>query len=674
MSDRASKHLESIAFQGRTLTLESGEVARQADGAVVLRDGQTMILATVVAERTGKHASEFIPLTVEYRERMSATGRLPGGYQKRETRMGDHEVLTSRLIDRALRPLLPSDFGDELQVLVTVYGAEPKADLDLLSLLAASAALHVSDVPFAGPLAATRIADEGLDCLAATTREGYVMLEGGANELAPSTLLTRLDEARAELAPMFDGLDNLPEAAGRSKRDHADDIARKDLADLLYRSLGAHLDELVNLSKIERNARLADLEREAVKSHAESFSRHAIHDGLRLAWSRTVRAHALEGRRLGGRTPDGVRDITSTVDYLPSNHGSALFTRGDTQALVSVTLGNAEDAQSYETVLGKKSERFLVHYNFPPFSVGEVKQLRGPGRRELGHGALARRALLPVLPGEDALPLTVRVVSDILESNGSSSMATVCGATLALMDAGVPIRAAVAGVAMGLVTDGAHHVVLTDITGDEDEHGEMDLKLAGTRTGLTALQLDNKRGHVPHSLLAEALERALPALHHIHDRLSATLDAPRPVMKREVPHVGSLRVPQNRIGSLIGQGGKHIQELQQATQTRIDVRDDGRVKVFAKRPQDLKSALAKIEALMVDLKVGEIYEADVVSIRDFGAIVRFGDHEGLIHISELAATRVDKVEDVVKVGEKVKVKLLGADDRGRIKLSRRAAL
>lgn len=596
---------ETFELAGKTITLEHGEVAWRAGGAVVLRCGDAMLLATVTVARGVTAArddedDEFVPLTVEYREKMAALAKIPGGYGKRELRLSDHEVLVSRLVDRAIRPLFPEGFAHETQVLVTVYGAEPDSDLEVLAVIAASAALAVSEVPWRGPVGAARVVSGGLELLAAAHADGLVMLEGQAGEVGELVLAEAIGKAQAEVQPALLAIGRLAEGG-------------------------------------------------KAKAAFEAKARPTI-----------VRQ---------GRGDGEVREVAAKVGYLPSNDGSALFSRGRTQALVSVTIGQPDEAPIAETVFGKKAERFFLHYNFPSFSVGEVKQNRGPGRREIGHGALARRALVAVLP--DELPYAVRVVSDILTSDGSSSMATVCGASLALMDAGVPMKGAVAGVAVGL-TRSAGTRLLVDITGEEDASGDMDFKVAGTRNGLTAVQLDVKGEPVPVGTLVEAIGLARPALDTILAAMDGVLAAARPEMKRGSPQVINMKVAERRIGALIGPGGKTINEIQSATGTKIDVKDDGRVRIVGKRLADVKAAEQRILGLTIELRVGEIYDAEVVTLKEYGVFVRIADHEGLVHISELGEQRVEKVEDVVKLGDAMRVKVLGADEKGRLKLSKRA--
>jgi polyribonucleotide nucleotidyltransferase len=630
------KRSETVELGPRTLTLETGELAPQAAGAAVARLGDAMVLAAVTRgpAREANAGDDFVPLTVEYRERTAAAGRIPGGWGRREGRQGDHEVLTARLVDRALRPLLPEGFRDEVLVTVTVFGWEPGVDIDLLALNASAAALWLSDLPVSAPAAGVRVvevngelslaADETLrgqataEWFVAGTAGGLLMLEGGASGAEADGILGHLAAAEEAIAALVGAIGRL---RGDAPRTHAP---------------------------------------ATTPSAADVASREAI----------------LAGRRPDGRAPADLRPVAASVGLLPSNHGSALFSRGDaarpTQALVSATVGTADDALTHEPLGGRRADRFLLHYNFPSFAVGEAKPPRGPGRREIGHGALARRALAPMLGAEALGTSTVRVVSDILSSNGSSSMATVCGASLALMDAGVGLREHVAGVAMGLVRDGDRWVTLTDLTADEDHLGDMDLKVAGTAAAITALQLDVKRGPVSREVIADALGRAQQALGDLVEVLRGVIVAPHD-KHRKVPRAAQVRIPVARIGGLIGPGGKHVNELQTATNSRIEVRDDGLVRISAKTKADLAAAVERVEAFAVELAIGAIHRAEVIGIKDFGAVVRFGDHEGLVHVSELAAGRVEKAGDVVKVGEFLSVRVLGVDDRGRIKLSARSA-
>jgi polyribonucleotide nucleotidyltransferase len=668
----AMKRTETVVLGGRELVFETGHMARQAHGAMVVRDGEAMVLATVVTGPAGPHEDpDFVPMTVEYRERMAAAGRIPGGWGKREGRQGDHEVLASRIIDRSLRPLFAPGFRDEVQLTVTVFGVEPGVDLEVLSVLAAAGAVQVAGLPFAGPVGAVRVvrmddvvsvlADETireraeLDLLVSATRDGVVMIEGGGAEVAPEQVLAALDAAAEALGPVWDALERLGGVRDPSTWPVVAAVPAPDAA------RAAAFAAALKADKTARRAQIAAM----IASEGQVVA---------AQWTQFVRAQALDGVRIGARGLCDVRDIVGEVGLLPSNHGSALFTRGETQALVTATIGGPDEAVTHDLLQGRRSERFMLHYNFPSFAVGEARPARGPGRREIGHGALARRAVAAVMPDERAFAQTVRVVSDILESNGSSSMATVCGASLALMDAGVPLARAVAGVAMGLVRDGGRTAVLTDINGAEDHLGDMDFKVAATERGVTALQLDNKLGSVPRSAIAQALAEGLDAIGRILATMATILATPRERMSRHAPQSASLKVSPARIGQLIGSGGRTIQELQQSTRTRVDVRDDGLVRVTARRAEDLAAAVERIQSLTLELSVGRVYPAEVVQLKDFGAFVRIGDHEGLVHISELAMTRVNRTEDAVAVGDRIEVKVLGADEKGRLKLSRRAAL
>ena len=685
------KTTETITVGNAELTFETGELARQAHGAVLVRHAGSALLATVVAGPENGVERDFLPLTVEYRERMSGGGRVPGGYLRREARIGDHEILTSRLIDRTLRPLFPAGYDREVQVLVTCLGADAASDLESLAILAAACALHISSVPFDGPVAGIRVsgAEDGgmrflaphkarnrasMDFVLAADRRGLVMLEGGAAQVPAERILEAIDEATAALAPVFDAFDRLRAAAGREKAPFSSP-AGQDAAALAARLLSVAGDDIDAAWQIVDKQVRRDALARALAAGRVALDGDAVDDAaFGRAKKHLIRTRTGAGDRLGGRGLAEVRPITAQVGYLQAAHGSALFTRGETQALVTATLGTADDAREYETVLGKRSERFMLHYNFPPFAVGEVRPQRGPGRREIGHGALARRAIVPVLPKKDDLPWVLRIVSDILESNGSSSMATVCGTSLALLDAGVPLAAPVAGVAMGLIHDADKYVILTDITGEEDALGDMDFKVAATRAGVTALQLDNKLGALPRAVLGDALAQARVALDQILDVMDATLPTARENIAPHAPQVAQLVIPKRTIARLIGPGGRKIQEIQSQTRTRIDVRDDGRVRVFAKSAADLAKGVERIRAETLVLEVGADYDAQVVTIKEYGAFVRIGGHEGLVHISELDHERTDRVEDVVKVGDEVRVRVQGADDRGRLELSRKAAL
>ncbi len=604
-------NVETAPYGDLELSLETGRVARQAHGAVVARHGDSFLLATVVAVAPVPGAN-FFPLTVEYRERMAATARIPGNFFRRETRQGEREILVSRLVDRALRPLFPKDFRGETQIQITVYSADERSDLEGLAITAAAAALAVSDVPFGGPVAGRRWVTDDLDVTLGATRDGLVMAEGSCALVTDEALLDALDEARSSLAPALDAIEALATRAGRPNREYAPLEADPD---------------------------------EATRAHE-------------------LQAAALAGERADGRGPSDIRPIDCEAGLLPGSHGSALFTRGDTQVLVTATLGGAREGQDVETLWGMEKHRFLLHYNFPPFSVGDVRPLRSPGRRELGHGSLAQRALAAVMPDDKRWPYTTRVVSDVTESNGSSSMATVCGGTLALLDAGVPLAAPVAGIAMGLVAGDDRFSVLSDILGAEDQLGHMDFKVAGTADRISALQLDNKLGALNREVLAAALAQASAGRAHILTAMQPTIDAiaSRPAEERRMARV---EIPTDRIGELIGPGGKNLQGLQSRTDTRIDVANDGVVLVLGKDARSTKAAVRELQRFALVLKKGGLYLGEVVSIKDFGAFVRVADHEALVHSSEGGGD--------LTVGAEVLVRVLGADDKGRLKLSASAA-
>jgi polyribonucleotide nucleotidyltransferase len=683
-------HCEEVRVGEAVLTLETGRIARQAHGALVVRHGRSFVLATAVGEK-GRDAGDFFPLTVEYRERLAAGGRIPGGYGRREGRITDREVLTSRLIDRTLRPLFPKGFRDEVQVLVTVFSADPESDLEGLGLIAAAGAVHLSDLPFNGPVAGLRLIRRetrfvplpapaerplaSLDLVVSTSREGLVMVEGEADRIGDEELIEALDVAGEHIGAVLDAFDRLREKAGRPKRawtPPAPDAellaAVRDVAtDLIHAALAVD-------DKAGRRAALADAEALVIAEVGlgDPTREKAVAGLYEAEVKHIARLRILDGKRIGGRPLDAVRPIECEVGLLQSCHGSALFTRGETQAIVSATLGTRRDQQDVETVQGMQQERFLLHYNFPPYSVGEVRAVKGPGRREIGHGNLALRALVPVLPDAKAWPYTMRVVSDITESNGSSSMATVCGGCLALVDAGVPLKEPVAGIAMGLIGEGGRTAVLSDILGDEDHLGDMDFKVAGTAQGITAVQMDNKLGSLPRDVLARALAQAGEGRRHI-----------LAIMHRALAAVGAesasarhayLRVNPARIGAIIGSGGSNIRELQESTRTRIDVQDDGSVLIFGADERGTREAVKRIQKVALELRKDGLYVGEVVSVKEFGCFVRIADHEGLVHVSELDRQRVESVESVVRPGEEILVRVLGVDERGRLKLSRKAAL
>ena len=682
---------------GRPLSIETGRLARQANGSVVVRYGDTMVLVTACYAPGVREGIDFLPLTVDYRENTYASGRIPGGFFKREGKPPEKEVLTSRLIDRPIRPLFPAGWHHETQVVAFVISADTDNDSDVLALTGASAALAASEIPMEATIAAVRVGlldgqllinptyDQRrrgrLDLVVAGSRDALVMVEAGAQQVSESEMIDALAAGHEAIRGIIGEIDKLAAAAGKSKlavetRAPAPDLVR-EVEDAVLGSLADAMrirDKLENYAAVDRvlDDYLATLPEDDAQRRGDV---KAIFKNLK---EKVLRDEVLErGRRLDGRAFDEVRTITSEVGLLPRTHGSAVFTRGETQALVTATLGTADDKQKVELVDGEMFRRFMLHYNFPPFSVGEVRFLRGPGRREIGHGNLAERSLLPVLPGEEAFPYTIRVVSDILESNGSSSMASVCGGTLAMMDAGVPLAAPVAGVAMGLIVDEAagRHAVLSDIAGAEDHYGDMDFKVAGTTSGITALQMDIKIGGVTPAIMREALEQARAGRLHILERMRATLPDPRSNISTFAPRIITIRIPVDKIRDVIGPGGKTIRSIIERTGVRIDVEDDGQVNVASNDDESARRALSIIEELTATPELNKSYLGTVQRITDFGAFVEvLPGVDGLLHVSEIAHYRVKDVRDELQEGEQVLVKVINVDPSGKIRLSKKALL
>jgi polyribonucleotide nucleotidyltransferase len=680
-----------------TLSIETGRMAKQADGAAVVRLGDTVVLATACAYKDAKPGIDFLPLTVDYRENNYAGGKIPGGFFKREGRPNEKEVLTSRVIDRPLRPLFPEGWACETQVIGLLLSADMENDSDTLAIIGASTALYISDIPFDSPIGAVRVgfwdgacvvnpstadmkAKSKLNLLVAGTEDAIVMVEAGAHELSEADMVRALSVGHDAIKRIVALQEDLRGRVGKPKRT----VARKEIDATLRREIENALAEPLLAAmrmpgKLASYARMKEVRNEylATISEEQAEKRAAlphVYDGLR---EKLLRSEILmNGRRLDGRAFDQIRPIHSEVGVLPRTHGSALFTRGETQALVTVTLGTSEDAQIIDRVQEiEYRKRFMLHYNFPPFSVGEVKFLRGPGRREIGHGALAERALSEMLPSEDAFPYTVRIVSDILESNGSSSMASICGGTLALMDAGVPIVNPVAGVAMGLVKEGERWAVLSDIAGEEDHYGDMDFKVAGTRAGITALQMDIKIGGITAEIMAKALEQARVGRLHILDRMAEGLAAPRPSISAYAPRIITVRVPVDKIRDIIGPGGKMIRSIVERTGCKIDVEDDGRVSIASVDENAAKKAVAIIEELTATAELNKTYLGKVVRVVDFGAFVEIlPGTDGLLHVSEMAHHRVQDVHTEVKEGDQVLVKVVNIDPSGKIRLSRKALI
>ena len=682
---------------GHPLTLETGRLARQANGSVVVRYGATLVLVTACYASGIREGIDFLPLTVDYRENTYASGRIPGGFFKREGKPPEKEVLTSRLIDRPIRPLFPTGWHHETQVVAFVISADTDNDSDVLALTGASAALAASEIPMAATIAAVRVGmlddqiiinptyDQRrrgrLDLVVAGSRDALVMVEAGAQQLSEAEMIDALDAGHEAIRGIIDEIGKLAEAAGKPKLSVGTKALAPDLVSETENALRGPLadamrirDKLENYAAVDRvlDDHLATVPVDDAERRGDVKT---IFKGLK---ERVLRDEVLErGQRLDGRAFDEIRTITADVGMLPRTHGSAVFTRGETQALVTATLGTADDKQKVELVDGEMYRRFMLHYNFPPFSVGEVKFLRGPGRREIGHGNLAERSLLPVLPGEETFPYTIRVVSDILESNGSSSMASVCGGTLAMMDAGVPLDAPVAGVAMGLIVDEAtgRHAVLSDIAGAEDHYGDMDFKVAGTASGITALQMDIKIGGITPAIMREALEQARAGRLHILERMRATLPDPRSNISTFAPRIVTIKIPVDKIRDVIGPGGKTIRSIIERTGVRIDVEDDGTVNVASNDDESAQRALSIIEELTATPELNKSYLGTVQRITDFGAFVEvLPGVDGLLHVSEIAHYRVKDVRDELKEGEQVLVKVINVDPSGKIRLSRKALL
>ncbi len=680
----------SIDWGGRTLTLETGRVARQADAAVMASLGETVVLCAVTAAKSVKEGQDFFPLTVHYQEKFSAAGRIPGGFFKREARPTDHETLTSRLIDRPIRPLFPDGFYNEVNVIAQVMSYDGECEPDVLAMVAASAALTLSGVPFMGPIGAARVghidgqyvlnptreqlAVSQLDLVAASTRDAVMMVESEARELSEEVMLGAVMFAQAQSRPVIDAIIRLAEQAAREPWP----LAVTDDAALMarVRELAA-ADIEAAYALVSKSGRREALEAARAKVKA-AFAEATGQEQMRAIKlfkkleADIVRGAILEGRRIDGRGLADIRPIVGEVAVLPRAHGSALFTRGETQALVSVTLGTGDDEQMIDAIYGISHQHFLLHYNFPPYSVGEVGRFGAPGRREIGHGKLAWRAINPVLPAKADFPYTIRVISDITESNGSSSMATVCGASLALMDAGVPLKRPVSGIAMGLVLEGERFAVLSDILGDEDHLGDMDFKVAGTSEGITSLQMDIKVAGITEAIMAQALAQARQGRMHILGEMAKALGEVRHEMSAHAPRIETMTIPKEKIREVIGTGGKVIREIVAETGAKIDIEDDGTIKIASSEPGRIKAARDWIEGIVAEPEVGRIYTGKVVSLVDFGAFVNFlGARDGLVHVSEIRNERVARVSEVLSEGQQVRVKVLGVDERGKVRLSMR---
>lgn len=684
-----------LDFHGRPLSIELGRMAKQADGAALVRYGETVVLVTAVAARELKLDTDFFPLTVDYQEKTFAAGKIPGGFFKREGRPSEKEILTCRLIDRSIRPLFAEGLRCETQVIATVLSADRENDPDVVAMLGTSIALHVSDIPFNGPLAGVRIgrvdgrwvmnptqtqlAESDVDIFLSGSRDAIVMVEGGAQMVPEDEILEALFAGHEAIQPLIQIQEEIRREIGKPKRqvplaqlDHA--VARR-VEDLALAKLKQALEIP---EKLERYKQLAEIKGDVVPQALAEFpdKQKDIKGAFEELKRNVFRGLVIQKeRRIDGRGLKDIRPITCEVEVLPRTHGSALFTRGETQALVVTTLGTTSDEQRVDALIGEHFKKFMLHYNFPPFSVGEVKFLRGPGRREIGHGNLAERALVPVLPAEDGFPYTIRIVSEVLESNGSTSMATVCGGSLSLMDAGVPVSAPVAGIAMGLIKEGEHVRVLSDILGDEDHLGDMDFKVAGTAEGVTSLQMDIKISGVNREIMRQALHQAKDGRLHILGIMNATLSAGRSNVSGHAPRIITLKVKPDKIREIIGPGGKVIRGIIEATGVKMDVEDDGTVRIASVDEAAAKKAIEMVQRIAAEAEIGKIYKGTVRKIVEFGAFVEIlPGTDGLVHISQLAPERVRKVSDVLKEGDEVMVKVLEIDRQGKIRLSRKEAL
>ncbi len=684
---------KTIEWGGKTLVLETGRIARQADGAVLATMGETVVLATAVFAKKAKPGQDFFPLTVNYQEKTFAAGKIPGGFFKREGRPSEKETLVSRLIDRPIRPLFVKGFKNEVQVVVTVLQHDLENDPDILGMVAASAALVLSGAPFMGPIGAARVGyvdggyvlnptldelkESKMDLVVAGTADAVMMVESEIQELSEEIVLGGVNFAHKEMQTVIDAIIDLAEHAAKEPFDFQPEDTDALKAEV-KKAVGKDLANAYKIQgKADRVAALGAAKTKAIETFAKSDTNPAGIDPLKLVSvfkeleADIVRRSILDtGIRIDGRTVDKVRPILGEVGILPRTHGSALFTRGETQAIVVATLGTGDDEQFIDALEGTYKESFLLHYNFPPYSVGETGRMGSPGRREIGHGKLAWRALRPMLPAKEDFPYTIRLVSEITESNGSSSMATVCGSSLAMMDAGVPLIRPVSGIAMGLILEKDGFAVLSDILGDEDHLGDMDFKVAGTSEGLTSLQMDIKIAGITPEIMEQALAQAKGGRAHILEEMNKAMDAPREDVGDYAPKIETITIPTDKIREVIGSGGKVIREIVATTGAKVDINDEGTVKVSASDGAKIKAAIDWIKSITDEAEVGKIYDGKVVKVVDFGAFVNFfGAKDGLVHVSQISNERVAKPSDVLKEGQAVKVKLLGFDDRGKTKLS-----
>jgi polyribonucleotide nucleotidyltransferase len=682
-------------IQGKTISIETGWMAKQANGAVLVRSGDTVVLVTAVAAKTAREGQSFFPLTVNYQEKAYAGGKIPGGFFKREGRPSESETLVCRLIDRPIRPLFPEHFLNETQIMATVVSADQDNDPAMLSIVGASAALEISDIPFQGPIAGVKVgrvdgrficnpsAEEleqsDIEIVVAGSKDAVIMVEGGANVVSEKDMLDAVYFGHESLQPLLRAQEELRGLAGVAKREVVAPTVDETLKARVTELAQEKISDAVRIkTKAERRDQLSTIEEEVLAALLPEFEERAgeITAFLGDLEYQIVREHiAKDGERIDGRDTKTVRKITTEVGLLPRVHGSALFTRGETQALVAATLGTSSDEQRVDSLYGESRKRFLLHYNFPPFCVGETSMRLSPARREIGHGMLAQRALAGVLPNYDDFPYTIRIVSDTLESNGSSSMATVCGGSLSMMDAGIPIKAPVAGIAMGLIKEGEDVTILTDILGDEDHLGDMDFKVAGTADGVTALQMDIKITGVTRDIMKKALEQAREGRLHILGKMAETIAEPRKEMSPYAPRITTIYVKTDKIRDVIGSGGKNIRGITEATGVTIDIEDSGKINIASHDMAACELAIKMIRDLTAEAEEGKLYMGTVKKVMDFGAFVEiFPGTDGLVHISELDTERVKTVTDILREGDKVLVKCIGIDKQGKIKLSRKEAL
>ncbi|WP_409375956.1 polyribonucleotide nucleotidyltransferase [Candidatus Sordicultor fermentans] len=683
-----------ISFGKESLLIETGKLAKQAGGAVTVKYGGTVVLVTATAAEEPKEDIDFTPLLVEFEERFYAAGKIPGGFFKREGRPGQGAILNARLVDRSIRPLFPELFRNDIQVVVTVLSVDETHPPDAISILGASLALGISDIPFDGPLAACRMGLVGdelvinpnleelssskLDMIIAGSQEGITMIEAGAQEVQESQVAQAMMLGYQEIVKAIKAQEDIISQIGKTKREIVIPPYFNDLSSWLEDSYRASIREVITIpEKTEREKETRLLMKKAQEEAMEKFESISL---FTMAWERIMGEEVKEliltsERRQDGRTPKEIRPVSCEAGFLPRTHGSSLFTRGQTQALVITTLGASSEEQKVDALQDEEAKRFMLHYNFPPYSTGEVRPMRGPGRREIGHGALAERALECFIPPEEEFPYTIRVVSEILESNGSSSMATVCGGSLSLMDAGVPVRSACAGLSIGLVKSDEKYLLLRDILGSEDHYGEMDFKVAGSRNGITAIQLDVKNKGLSWEILGQALEEAKEGRFYILDIMDKVLDRPRSSVSPYAPRIEILEVDPDRIGALIGPGGKVIKKIVEESGATIDIKDDGKVIVFSRTEEGMNKAINMIRNITQDVEVGQVYLGRVTRVTNFVAFIEiFPGREGLCHISQFSSERGKKVEDFVKVGDDVLVKVTGIDSMGRIALSHKEAL